>query len=369
MGRITVFVTDGNAACTRTLAVFQSRKIPITIINLSKFPGKRNDMIALCMAQSTPQVFFNTRYIGGTEETLALLSEWSASCTESATLNRNTSVTSKSSDGSNNRNVTSKYGHSQRNSTGTDLSGSRHSTQSSKQSCSTTRTYGSVYERYMAEIGNFHDPTNKRLSMPLDAKPILDKAPLPRDPKMEYCIKLPGDKSTVLEMTQMFLDLIKFEETNIDSTTYHKSFFGGTVIKILAATFEINEKKAHEIASQLLSIGLYVAINSPPSSGISFDSDALYRLQCHNSPSILNSFRLWTERVDSNPLCLIHHLIMKFNDIEINATDSQGILHPSRVKKSNEYTEFEERMCELQGVNMSQMNDRMKIVRTIFHTF
>jgi hypothetical protein len=218
----------------------------------------------------------------------------------------------------------------------------------------------------MAEIGNFHDPNDKRLSVPLDTKPILDEAPLPRDPNLEYCIEIPGDQSTVLEMTQMFLDLIKLEENTIGSTIHHKSFFGSKVIKILAGAFEINEKKAQKIASQLLSIGLFHAIDSPSSSGISFDTEALYRLQCHYSPSILNSFRVWTESVDPNPLRLIHHLIMKFNDIEINATDARGTLHPSKAKKSNEYTEFEESICELQGINLSRMNDRMKIVRTIF---
>ena len=368
MGRITVFVTDGNDACTRTLAAFRSRKIPITMINLSKYPDKRSDMISLCTAQSTPQVFFNTRYIGGVEETLSLLSEWSTNCMESVATNGNASVTSRSSNGSNNRNrnESSHHSHSRRISIGNSLSTSRHSTHSSKRSCNTTLTYNSVYDRYMAEIGNFHDPTDKRLSTPLDMKPILNEPPLPRDPNLEYCIDIPGDQSTVLEMTQMFLDLIKLEETTIGSTTHFKSFYGGKVIKILSGAFDISEKKAQKIASHLLSIGLFHAIDSPSSSGISFDSDALYRLQCHTTPSLLNSFRVWTESVDSNPLRLIHHLIMKFNDIEINATDSRGTLHPSTAKKMNEYMEFEESICELQGVNLSRMNDRMKIVRTTY---
>jgi hypothetical protein len=179
---------------------------------------------------------------------------------------------------------------------------------------------------------------------------------------MEYCIEIPGDQSTVLEMTQMFLDLIKLEETTIGTTTYYNSFFGGKVIKILVGAFDIDNRRAHKIASQLLSIGLFHMIDSPSSSGISFDIDALYRLQCHYSPSILNSFRVWTENVDPNPIRLVHHLVMKLNDIEINAMDARGILHPSKAKKSNEYTEFEEAVCELQGINLSRMNDRMKIV-------
>ena len=353
MGRITVFVTDGNAACTRTIAAFRSRKVPVTIINLSRYPDKRNAMVALCMLQSTPQVFFNTRYVGGADETLALLNEWSSACSESFTLNSGASVTSKGSS----------HG-SQSNKHSLGRSSTHNSSHSRRSSHTNQSAYGSVYERYMAEIGNFHDPTDKRLSIPLDVPPILDEPPLPRDPNLEYCIEIPGDESTYLEMTQMFLDLIKHQEHIIGATTYRKSFFGQKVIEVLEGALEINEKKALKIASQLLSIGLFHMMDSPTSTGISFDTEALYRLQCYHTPSILNSFRTWTESVDSNPLRLIHHLIMKFNEIEIDATDARGILHPSKAKKSNQYTEFEEGICELQGVNLSRMNDRMKIVST-----
>jgi glutaredoxin len=353
MGRITIFVTDGNAACTRTLAAFREWKVPVTIINLTRYPNKRTDMVALCMSQSTPQVYFNTRYVGGADETIELLRDWAKKC-EIVDNSCNASITSKSSSGSGQQNKTGR-----RSSAGSKLSTSKHSHSKHSHSNHTSNTYSSIYERYVAEIGNFHDPNDKRLSIP-DTEPILDEPTLPRDSKAKYCVTIPDDTSTVLEMTEMLLDLLKHEDHTIGPTTYKKSFFGSNVIKIIRGAFEVSEKEAIKIAAHFLSLGIYHSIDGP--SGISFDGESLYRLQCYQTPNILNSFRIWTEQVDSDALRLINHLIMKFNTVEIAATDKYGILHPRTANKMPEYNEFEEAICELQGVNLSRMNDRTKIV-------
>jgi glutaredoxin len=363
MGRITIFVTDGNAACTRTVAAFRARKIPITTISLTQYPHKRSDMVALCTSNTTPQVFFNTRHIGGMEETFALLQEWDMNCTTPecapfSSSSSSASVSTRSSSGSG-----SKPFHKQRSGlTSVGSSPSKASTQSNRSgSTQKSHSYASAYERYVTEIANFPDPCNPRLSVSIDIKPKLESPPQRRDPKAEYCVVIPGDQSTVLEMTHMFLDLIKHEENMIGAITYKKSFMGGKAIKILSGAFGMKEKDAVKLASQLLSMGVFHHISG--SSAISFDTTSLYRLQYYQTPLILNSFRVWTENSDKNVLRLLHHLVTKWNDVEIKATDAYGTLHQHKVRKMSEYMEFEERVCELQAINMFQMNDQMKIVR------
>jgi hypothetical protein len=65
--------------------------------------------------------------------------------------------------------------------------------------------YASLHDRYMAEIGNHHDPSDPRLSVPLElAKQDIDI--FQRDEMKQYFIKLPsGDRSTTLEITVMLL--------------------------------------------------------------------------------------------------------------------------------------------------------------------
>ena len=78
MGRITVFSTDGCPHCKRVKVALLSRDMPFIDISLTKHPHKRQDMMALSDRVSTPQVFFNTRHVGGADETIALLEEWNA---------------------------------------------------------------------------------------------------------------------------------------------------------------------------------------------------------------------------------------------------------------------------------------------------
>ena len=76
MGRITIFTIEDCKFCRRTKAALTSRNIPYTEINIEIYPQKRTDMISLSDRLTVPQVFFNEKHIGGSEETLKLLSEW-----------------------------------------------------------------------------------------------------------------------------------------------------------------------------------------------------------------------------------------------------------------------------------------------------
>jgi hypothetical protein len=358
MGRITVFVTDANSACNRVIAAFAARKVPISIISLSRHPEKREDMISLCMLNSTPQVFFNTRYIGGAGPTLELLDEWTSSCLPDepkGSGKSGSSVSSYSSGGSHNKSGSAKNSRRGSDSSKQSTGGSKPSTHSAR----STKSYASVYDRYMAEIGNFHDPLDKRLALP-ERLLTMGEPSLPRDPVAEFCITIPGDTSTVLEMTQMFADLVKHEDNSVGSVTYKQSFQGFKAIKVIRGTFEISEKEAFKLATHLLSVGIFVSLNGP--SGITFDFDSFYRLQCYQTPWILNSYRVWTEKTDDDGLRLVSHLMEKMNEIEVACTDKRGYLHLNRARRMPEYWEFEEAICELQGVVLSKMNHTTKLV-------
>ena len=81
MGRITIFVTESCSYCIRAKHALKERNIPYVEISVSKYPQRRNDMISLSNDQYTvPQVFFNSKHIGGCTELLAMLEEWDKNC-------------------------------------------------------------------------------------------------------------------------------------------------------------------------------------------------------------------------------------------------------------------------------------------------
>jgi glutaredoxin 3 len=302
MGRITVFATDGCRHCKRTLAALEHHKLPYTVISLSQYPEKRSDMLKVCnYRSSTPQVFFNTRHVGGADDTIKLLAEW-----------RNQ--------------LGSKGSH-----------------------------YDNLLERYDAEIGRQPNPNDPRLSVP-DYPPKQVEPSPPRSD--ELCIELPnGAQSTVLEMTEMFRDILKFDDHVVNMVAQKNAFTGKEVVLAIMKIFDADEEEAKEFASYLQRQKLW-----RPLAGIEADTtrvklSALYRLQCYETPSVLNSYRIWTETVDSNSMRLLLKLTTQLQRIEDDCMDDSGMANLCHAARHKEYAAFQEAICELQGVDLGRMED------------
>lgn len=76
MGRITIFSIEECNFCHCAKAALSTRNIPYTEIDIESHPAKRADMISLTDRVSVPQVFFNGEHVGGSVETLEVLSKW-----------------------------------------------------------------------------------------------------------------------------------------------------------------------------------------------------------------------------------------------------------------------------------------------------
>jgi glutaredoxin len=341
MGRITVFVADGCSHCKRTISALEARKLPFTVINITQYPPKRADMMSLSRQMSTPQVFFNTRHVGGADATIALLHEWDLSC-NAADRKGSCDVT-----------VCSSGSH---HSSGSKKSkGSKSSSSSGK-----LPVYESVSERYMAEIGKYHDPVDKRFEVP-NYKPIVAEPSPPRVYSQEHCVDLPGgDTSTIVEMTEMLKDLIKHSDNTIGKITYKRSFHGLEVVTAARIVLSITDKEAVKFASQLLQLGIFHSVEDVNK----FESRALYRMHCYSTPDILNSYRVWTENVDADSMRLLNRLTVMLQEIKMAVTDCNGLVNLKKAVALPQYPIFEEAICELQRVDLKGMNDRRKIVST-----
>eukprot|EP01013_Petalomonas_cantuscygni_P043540 TRINITY_DN8284_c0_g2_i1.p1 TRINITY_DN8284_c0_g2~~TRINITY_DN8284_c0_g2_i1.p1 ORF type:complete len:559 (-),score=118.02 TRINITY_DN8284_c0_g2_i1:131-1807(-) len=72
MGRITVFSTNTCPHCARAKEILKRHGAPFTNISLTDHPDRRPDMLALSDRMSVPQIFFNSRHIGGADDLQAL---------------------------------------------------------------------------------------------------------------------------------------------------------------------------------------------------------------------------------------------------------------------------------------------------------
>uniref|UniRef100_A0A0G4GTY6 DEP domain-containing protein n=1 Tax=Chromera velia CCMP2878 TaxID=1169474 RepID=A0A0G4GTY6_9ALVE len=66
--RIVVFSIHGCPHCARAKSLLKSKNWPFEEINISDYPQKRNDMVALCDRLTVPQIFFGAFHVGGNAE-------------------------------------------------------------------------------------------------------------------------------------------------------------------------------------------------------------------------------------------------------------------------------------------------------------
>jgi glutaredoxin len=368
MGRITVFVADGCSPSQQTETALHLHKLPFVTINITKYPSKRADLLALSGRLHTPQVYFNTRHVGGAPETIALLNKWGKNCFSSqecapivaTSPSSIMSLTSKKSRRSSSRTVGSSSKDSVASSKGSVASSNNSATMSSKR-----KEYASVYERYMDEVGQHPDPVDKRLACP-DTPPERLGVMFARVQSSEFCITLPGDvASTVLETTEMLRDLIHYKVDHVvNGVTHKRSFYGHQVTKILQNVFAIPLAESKKYAGQMLDCEIFHSLQGKSHPSRVFDEKALYRLHCYHTPDVLNSYREWKEDMILDGMTLLDCLLDMLQAMDATVIDQDGVVDLAKVGKLAQFPVFEEATCALQTVDLDEMDETTKMVRT-----
>jgi len=298
MGRITIFTIDECRFCIKTKAALTNRDIPYTEINIASHPDKRSDMLALADQLTVPQVFFNEKYIGGADDTIALLERWNEE-----------------------------------------------------------KSYPTALERYQKEIESQPDPTDPRLAPPSTPPIVVNPPPERTD---DDKVLLPdGQRISVLDLTEKLLKSLPQENLSYLGLVYKNCLKGLTCVASLMETFGIQEKDEAVKFGQLLQQKkiLHHVTNDHEFS----DSSYFYRLQPFQTPTILNSYRIWSDRIDQDHMALVTRLAKMMGKITSDATDGDGNVDYIKASENENYPAFEEAVCEIQGVSMINMDDKMKI--------
>ena len=298
MGRVTVFSLSDCPHCKRTKTALAERGIPYTEISLSTHPDKRNDMLSLADKLTVPQVFFNETYIGGADDTIALFKKWDEE-----------------------------------------------------------NTYSSVEERYKEQVESQPDPTDPRLAVPT-TPPVIEKPAPPRD--QEKSVRLPnGTMATVLEVTCTLKKILPKEDLRHNLTIYKNAFKGTDAVQAIMKHYDL------QTTEEAVKFGIYLQesniIHHVGQQQSFQDKDLFFRLQCYQQPDILNSFRIWTERVDDEPMHLLKRLKKLLGKVESAVTNNEGLVDYKNAHRNDLYPFFEESVCELQGVHMDKMDDNTKL--------
>lgn len=258
-------------------------------------------MLSLSDKLTVPQVFANETYIGGADDTLEMLKHWDEE-----------------------------------------------------------EAYPSALERYLAEIEAKPDPTDLRLKIPR-SPPVQEPPPLQRNEK-DDAIPLPNGKTcSVLQVTRQLIGAIPRSDISRRGKVHKNCFRGSSAALALMKNFGIGGKNDAIKFGQMLQRRQLIRDADGGHHALFGDNNNLFRLQPHHTPKIVNSFRVWTDRVDPSSMSLINRLSALMGKVESNNADADGNVDYIAALNDENYWTFEEAVCELQGVDFSSMDDKTKL--------
>jgi len=284
--------------------------IPYTEINLSLYPDKRSDLLNLSNALTVPQIFFNETHIGDSETLINLLEKWDEE---------------ESANGI--------YGGG---------GGGR----------------AAILKRYEQEIGSQPDPIDPRLQ-PSTKDPVEEIVAPPRneDDKIDVPKSKKGSLS-VVEMTHLLTKTVPIANLVYHGKTYKNSITGLDFSKYLMKEFDLTEEEALYFGSYLHKRKIITHVTNDHD--FKDRKNLYYRLQPHQTPDVLNTYRIWTDRVDTNAINVVSRLSKLLGKIFDRAIESDGNVNLFTVSQDPEYKIFEEAICELQGISMDPMDVNTK---------
>jgi glutaredoxin len=304
MGRITVFALQECPHCKRGKAYLTERGIPYVEISLSSHPDKRTDMLSLADRLTVPQFFFNEAHIGGADELIGFVD-----------------------------NVENKNRNKNKN------------------------NYATAFEYYEKEIKDKPDPTDARLQVPT-TPPVIEKPPPPRDNEKSVPMS-DGTKATALDVTLKLKKRLPCQNLKYNITIYKNTVSGTDATAAFKDIFGLKtDSEAIEFGNMLIQSKI---MNHVTGNHAFKNENLYYRLQCYETPDVLNSFRIWTERVDPDNMSLLKRLKKLLGKVESAVTDNQGLVDYKNAHKNENWSLFEEAVCELQGVDMGLMKRDMRL--------
>mmetsp|Transcript_37379 Transcript_37379/g.90762 ORF Transcript_37379/g.90762 Transcript_37379/m.90762 type:complete len:513 (+) Transcript_37379:70-1608(+) len=201
------------------------------------------------------------------------------------------------------------------------------------------------------------DPNDPRLAVPT-YPPRQETEPAP-DRSSQTMIEIPGgseEKRNVLEMTEAMKFILPKADLTYAMKTYRNVFTGAQAVKVFQKIYRFKTSE-EAVAFGVLLQSHRILDHVLGEHAFQETDDYFYRLTCYQTPSILNSYRVWNEAVDPDPIRLVNGLKATLNKILSQYTsDKTGKVDYKRAGLDRTIPAFEEAACELQGVNLREMS-------------
>lgn len=175
-------------------------------------------------------------------------------------------------------------------------------------------------------------------------------------------VELPlGNLVSNLEATAELQRILPIVDMKYNRTTYRNSFKGTSVADAFVEAFGCTRKEAVDLGKSLVHAKMIHHVCDDHGYK---DVGWFYRLHCHQTPEVLNSYVFWTDEVTLSKHCseVIEELLERLQAImdTMTCTDSGKVdyARAPMVVSEDEMLELDFAMCELQLVKLARLDQR-----------
>lgn len=317
MGRITVFSLEDCPHCRRAKGAFSARDIPYVNINIESHPSKRADMISLTDRLTVPQIFLNEDHVGGSEETLAMLTKW----------DDDIAAEKDHGDGDIDR---------------------------------------SPRELYIRLVESKPDPIDERLAIP-EGEGLTHRIMDFEASRTKEIFEHDGKCYTTLEITKILIEQMPRNSLTKNGLVYNNAFKGSTAVTTLQQMFQLKSRQDAIFAGLGLQHKNYIYHVCCDDINRFGDNGSYFRLQTFQTPSVLNSVYKWRDgdAMEDEPMYVIHRLGKLWSKLESRHLNEDGMVDHTNIHSDDLYWKFEEDVCELQRISLETMNEETKMAFVI----
>lgn len=331
MGSITVFTIDGCPYCKQITTALERWGLPYTEISLSRYPQKRKDLLQLTGKVSVPQLFVRKELIGGADDTLGYFrslqyndpEEWDSLTSTSSSYSLleappRRQQSKEASHGAPRLMIPITEGDE------TDEEDTEGDTEDSSSSSSFRATGGGpVWTGY-----NSSTTDTIRITAP------------------------DGKSMTVLETTEKMKQILQYTKRRWKFTDYKSCCTGREVVDSFVKEYTITRSQAEDFGKLLKRHQILHHVSD--GSEFKDSTSKFYRLQCFQTPNVLNSYRIWPQLpVPSDPEAVLRRVLVLFGRVEEAITGHDGYINYRIAYMCSDFVALEDAICELHEVDLS----------------
>ena len=345
MGRITVF-TGNDVNSLSVLKALKQRQLPYSEISVDANPSRSEDARSLSGKSSLPRVFFNTRPVGGVNDTMKELLQWDYSSAYQSPLEKFQAEVAPLADPINPLLSPIKEDTAETPVT-SDESESGSSSLSSSNDSNHISLAGSTSSSRSTSVHNH-------------AEKALRTFQLLTLPQLHL---FDGTLTSYHDITEKLQNSLEIDEATIKGVVYKKTFTGTHAIRVFQSSMNLTKVRALHLFNQLLQAGVFHALprDTQLVSLPEFTADGVYRLQCHETPHIVNTYALWNTSPQVAPTEMVAALDEAIRQIERDSVADTGLLDCAAAMGHEELPRLEEMVGSLQTVDFASLPSEEKM--------